>query len=120
MTTARVFGLNVVMGRDKRRPEWVDVAWLAMRVHVGMQRKMGVVDVIDVEGKDEPPTPSAWKRKSRPPPRGHRAPPPPPESPAYSHPGGAGGAGGASGGAGAERGSARVGGAAAATAANLT
>ena len=36
-TTAGVFGLNVVAGRDKRRPECVDVAWLAMRVHVGRQ-----------------------------------------------------------------------------------
>ena len=49
VTTAGVFGLNVLMGWDKRRPEWADVAWLAMRVHVGRQRKMGVADVIDVE-----------------------------------------------------------------------
>ena len=39
--TAGVFGLNVVTGWEKRRPEWVDVAWLAMRVHVGRQRKAG-------------------------------------------------------------------------------
>ena len=41
VTTARVFGLNVVTGWDKRRPEWADVAWLAMCVHFGRQRKMG-------------------------------------------------------------------------------
>ena len=40
VTMGGVFGLNVVTGWDKRRPEWVDVAWLAMRVHVGRQRKM--------------------------------------------------------------------------------
>ena len=110
VTTAGVFGLNVVTGWDKRTLEWVDVAWLAMRVHVGKQRKMGVADVIDVEEQDDPPTPSAQKRKAQPPPRGPRA-PTPPESPAYGHPSGAGGAGG---GAGAE-GVARVGGAAAAS-----
>ena len=73
VTTAGVFGLNVVTGWDKQRPEWLDVAWLAMRVHVGRQRKLGGADVIDIEGEDEPPhpTPSAWKRKGRPPQRGH-------------------------------------------------
>ena len=35
VTTAGVLRLNVVTGREKRRPEWVDMAWLAMRVHVG-------------------------------------------------------------------------------------
>ena len=35
VTTTRVFGLNVVTGWAKQRPEWADVAWLAMRVHVG-------------------------------------------------------------------------------------
>ena len=49
VTTAGVFGPHVVTGWDQRRPEWVDGAWLAMRVHVGRQRKMGVADVIDVE-----------------------------------------------------------------------
>ena len=104
VTTAGVLGLNVAMGWEKRRPEWVDVAWLAMRVHMGRQRKGGV-DVIDVEGGDNAPPPSARKRKGR---------ARPPESPAYGHPGGAGGAGGR---AGAEGGGARVGGAAAAAAA---
>ena len=56
VTTAGVFGPNVLTGWEQRRPEWADVAWLAMRVHVGRQRKMGVVDVIDVEEQDEPPT----------------------------------------------------------------
>ena len=109
LTTAGVFGLNVLTGWDKRRPEWADVAWLAMRVHVGRQRKMGVADVIDVEEQDEPPT---RKRQGRP--QGDTEPPPPPQSPAYGHPGGAGGAGGAGGGAGAEGGGARLGAAAAA------
>ena len=65
VTTAGVFGLNVLTGWEQRRPEWADVAWLAMRVHVGRQRKMGVADVIDVEEAE------------RVPPRGHGAPPPP-------------------------------------------
>ena len=73
VNTAGVFGLNALTGWDKRRPAWVDVAWLAMRVHVGSERKMGVVDV---EEQDEPPTPSARKRKGRPP-KGTRSPPPP-------------------------------------------
>ena len=112
MTTAGVFGLNVLTGWEQRRPEWVDVAWLAMRVHVGRQRKMGsVVDVIGVE-EDEPPPHAQAERAPR---RGH-GPHPPPQSPAYGHPGGAGsagGAGGAGGGAGAEGGVAGLGGPAA-------
>ena len=80
MTTVGVLGLNVITGWQGRKAEWVDVAWLAMRVHVGRQRK-GEVDVIDVEGEeDAPPTPSAQKRKAQPPaPRkGTPMPPPPP------------------------------------------
>ena len=42
-------------------------------------------DVIDVEGEDQPPTPSAVKRKGRPP-QGDTEPPSPPESPSYGHP----------------------------------
>ena len=112
VTTAGICGLNVLTGWEQRRPEWVDVAWVAMRVHVGRQRKMGVVaDVIDVEEDEPPPT---RKRKGRP--EGDTGPTPPPQSPAYGHPGGAGragGAGGAVGGAGAEGGGAGVGGPAA-------
>ena len=78
VTTAGVFGLNVLTGWEQRRPEWADVAWLAMRVHVGRQRKMGVADVIDVE-EDEPPT---RKRKGRP--EGHT--PPPPQAPRTATP----------------------------------
>ena len=107
VSTAGVCFLNVLTGWEQRRPEWADVAWLAMRVHVGRQRKMGVADVIDVE-EDEPPT---RKRKGRPP-QGDTE-PPPPKSRAYGHPSGAGGAGRAGGGAGAEGGGARVGGPAA-------
>ena len=109
VTTAGVFGLNVLTGWEQRRAEWVDVAWLAMRVHVGRQRKMGVADVIDVKEDEPPPT---RKRKGRP--EGDT--PPPPPSPAYGRPGGAGsagGPGGAGGGAGAEGGGAGVGGPAA-------
>ena len=79
VTTAGVFGLNVVTGWDKRRPDRVDVAWLAIRVHVGRQRKMGVADVIDVEEHEDHPTPSPRKRKGRPP-QGYTAPPPPPKA----------------------------------------
>ena len=42
VTTAGVLGLNVVTAWEKRWPDWVDAAWLAMRVHVGRQRKGGV------------------------------------------------------------------------------
>ena len=110
VSTAGVCFLNVLTGREQRRPEWADVAWLAMRVHVGRQRKMGVADVIDVE-EDEPPT---RKRKGRPP-QGDTE-PPPPKSRAYGHPSRAGGAGGArraGGRAGAEAAGAGVGGPAA-------
>ena len=75
VSTAGVCFLNVLTGWEQRRPEWADVAWLAMRVHVGRQRKMGVADVIDV-GEDEPPT---RKRKGRPP-QGDTEPPPPPKA----------------------------------------
>ena len=83
VTTARVFGLNVVTGWDKRRPQWVDVAWLAMRVHVGRQRKMGGADVIDVEGEDEPPPPPPrpGSGKAAPPQGDTEPPPPPPKAP---------------------------------------
>ena len=83
VTTAGVFGLNVLTGWERRRPEWVDGAWLAMRVHVGRQRKMGVVvDVIDVEEDEPPPT---RKRKGRP--EGDTGPrPPPPKAPRTATP----------------------------------
>ena len=41
VTMAGVGGLNVVTGLGQRKPEWVDVAWLAMRVHVRRQRNGG-------------------------------------------------------------------------------
>ena len=69
VTMAGIIGLSVVTGWEKRRPVCVDVAWTAMRVHVGRQRKReGGGDVIDVEGKEvTPPRPPAWKPKARPP-----------------------------------------------------
>ena len=74
VTTAGVLGLNVLTGWEQRRPEWVAVAWLAMRVHLGRQWKMGVVvGVIDVE-EDEPPPPRASGKGA---PKGTRPPPPP-------------------------------------------
>ena len=79
VTTAGVFGLNVLTGWEQRRAEWVDVAWLAMRVHVGRQRKMGVADVIDVKEDEPPPT---RKRKGRP--EGDT--PPPPQAPRTAAP----------------------------------
>ena len=101
VTTAGIVGLSVVTGWDKRRPEWVDVAWLAMRVRVGRQRKGGV-DVIDVEGEEKaPPAPPARKRKAQPPPpQGDTDAAPPPHGPAYGQPRGAGGTGPAEGGCG--------------------
>ena len=57
VTTAGVVGLNVVMGWEQRKPDWVHVAWLSMRIHVRRQWKVGV-EVINVEGEEEaPPTP---------------------------------------------------------------
>ena len=81
VTTAGVVGLNVVTGWEQRRPEWVEVAWLPMRVHVGRQRKGGV-DVIDVEGEEDPPPPPPGSGKPSPLPRkGTPMPPPPPKRP---------------------------------------
>ena len=74
VTTAGICGLNVLTGWEQQRPEWVDVAWLAMRVHVGRQRKGVVADVIDVEEDEPPPT---RKRKGRP--EGDTGPTPPPK-----------------------------------------
>ena len=71
VTAGGVVGLNVVNGWEKSKPEWVDVAWLAMRVLVGRQQKERVT-IIDVEGEEEaPPRPSLPEAKSPPPPRGH-------------------------------------------------
>ena len=81
VTTARVFGLNVLTGWEQQRAEWVDVAWLAMRVHVGRQRKMGVADVIDVKEEEHP----TRKQKGRP--EGDAGPtPPPPKAPRTATP----------------------------------
>ena len=55
-----------------------------MRVHVGRQRKIGVANVIDVEEQDEPPTPSASKRKGRP--QGDTEPAPPLKAPRTATP----------------------------------
>ena len=35
VTTVGVVGLNFVTVWEKWKPGWVDVAWLAMRVHAG-------------------------------------------------------------------------------------
>ena len=65
VTTAGVLGLNVITGWQQRKPEWVDVAWLAMSVHVGRLRNVGV----DVEGEEDArPIPSAVSGKPSPPP----------------------------------------------------
>ena len=78
VTTAGIVNLSPVTGWEKRKPEWVDVAWLAMRVHVGRQRKGGL-DVIDVEGEEEPPPrPKAESLAPPPPPKGDKDASPPP------------------------------------------
>ena len=71
VTTGGVVWLNVVTGSEKRKPEWVDVARLAMHVHVGRKQK-GRLDVIDVEGEEEPsPRQPLLKAESpAPPPKG--------------------------------------------------
>ena len=81
VTTAGICGLNVLTGWEQRRPGWVDVAWLAMRVHVGRQGKGVVADVIDVE-EDEPPPRASGKGA----PKGTR-PPPSPKAPRTATPG---------------------------------
>ena len=98
VTTVGVLGLNVITGSQQRKAEWVDVAWFAMRVHVGRRRKGGV-HVIDVQGEEDTLfTPLARKQKAHPPARGDTdAPPPPQKDPRTATPGGAGGAGGKAG-----------------------
>ena len=88
VTTAGITGLPVVTGWEKPRPEWVDVAWLAMRVHLGRVRVRGGGAVMDVAAEEDPPRPET---KSYPPPKGTQVRPPPPQGPAYRHPRGAGG-----------------------------
>ena len=118
VTTAGVLGLNVVTGWQQRKPEWVDVAWLAMRIHVGRQRKGGGLTSLTSRGRrSPPPRPLGAEAESPAPPLPRKGtpmppPPPPPEGPAYGHPGGAGGAGGAGGTAGAEADGGGLGGAA--------
>ena len=75
VTTAWVLGLNVITGWQQRKAEWVDVAWLAMRVHVGRQRKGGI-DVIDVEGEDDAPPHPLGPEAESPPPQGDTNAPP--------------------------------------------
>ena len=41
MAVAMVIPLASVVGLDLWRAEWADVAWLAMRVHVGKVRGRG-------------------------------------------------------------------------------
>ena len=81
VTTAGIIGLSVVTGWEKRRPECVDVAWLARRVHVGRQQKGGI-NVIDVRGGEAAPPPCHPRPEAEslaplPFPRGHRCAPPP-------------------------------------------
>ena len=110
VTSAGVLGLNVVARWEKRRPEWVDMAWLAMRVHVGRRRKGGV-HLIDVEGEDDAPPPHLLGPEAErpPPPRGHRARPPPPRKPRVRPPRRSGRSGWSRHRAGAEGGGAQVG-----------
>ena len=118
MTMATVLGLNVITVWQQRKAEWVDVARLAVHVHVGRQQKGGV-DVIDVAGEeDAPPLPLGPEAECPPRPQGDSdAPPRPLGSPVYGHPCEAGGVGGAGGTAGAEGGGGGVDGAAASAAA---
>ena len=67
------------MGWEKRRAEWVAVAWLAIRVHVGRIQSGGGFDVIDVKEDQNPPPP-------RLPAPGSRSPPPPPPQPTQVRP----------------------------------
>ena len=76
LTAAMVIPLARVVACDRRRAEWADVVWLALRVHVGNVGEGGVRegrgDVIDFEGEDV---------DARPAPRGlGRKPPPPPDT----------------------------------------
>ena len=69
VTVAMVFPLASVVGWDQPTAVWADMAWLAMRVHVGKMRgkeRGGGGDVIDHEGEDvdTPPTPRGPKQKA--------------------------------------------------------
>ena len=82
MTTAGVLGLNVITGWQQRKAEWVDVAWVAMGVHVGRQRKGGV-DVTHQGGRGCPPHPLGPEAQSPAPPplpQGDTDAPPPPRA----------------------------------------
>ena len=41
VTTAGIVSLAVITGWETRKPECADVAWLAMRVHVGRKQSRG-------------------------------------------------------------------------------
>ena len=78
VTMAGIFALAVVTGREKRRAEWVHVAWLAMRVHVGrMRSREGLTSLTSRERRTPPPHPAPGSVKPppleetqvRPPPR---------------------------------------------------
>ena len=87
MTTATVIPLAAVVGWEQRRAEWVDVAWLAMRVHAGnMQVRGGVIDA-EGEDVDAPPTPHGPKMNASAP--GDT--PPPLQGPPHKRPRRAGG-----------------------------
>ena len=69
VTTAGLIALAAVTGWENWKAEWVDVAWLAMHVHVErMRRKGGGVAVIDVEGEAPPPLAAPGSGKPPPPP----------------------------------------------------
>ena len=85
MTTAGIIRLAVVTRWEKRRPELVDVAWLAMRVHVGRVRSRGAgLTSLTSRGRITPPPGSG---KLLPPsPKGTQVPPPPPPWPRVQAP----------------------------------
>ena len=80
--TPGIIGLSVVTGWEKQRPDWVDVAWPAMRVYVARQRKGGLTS-LTWRGRRRPPLPPPGSGKATPPPpQGDTgAPPPPPKAP---------------------------------------
>ena len=77
MTTAGMIAVAAVTGWEQRRAEWVDVAWLAMRVHVGrMQDGGGGLMSLTLSGRRMPPRRPPRQEAKTSPPQADTGPPP--------------------------------------------
>ena len=74
LTAVMVIPLATVLGWDQRRAEWADVAWLAMRIHVGKMGRGGRGGATSLTSRGRmsrppPPAPPRPKAESPPPPK---------------------------------------------------